>query len=128
MKLTRIFSALEFLIGISAVAGGIALITLNGLGMPVIWLDHSPFASYFWPGVILSLIVGGTYLLASILLWKKNKFTCEATATAGFGLLTWVFVELYIINEPHWLQIFYFGFGVLTLVVTLFLLKFSKNV
>lgn len=95
----------------------------DGLGMNVAWV--APFASYFWPGVILFVVVGGTHIVASIMLWRNSRWALEAAAKAGFGLLIWEFVELYIITKPHWLQGLYFGFGIITLVYVMVLLKYS---
>lgn len=123
---TRILSVFLFCIGLSAIAGGYGLIFLNGLGMPVTSL-HGVFSSFIIPGLILAFIVGGTHIAASILLWLKSKYAVEATAVAGFGLLVWIFTELYIIREGHWLHVLYFGFAVVTLIVTMLLLKLRKQ-
>jgi len=124
----KIFAAVLFLIGISAVAGGYGLIFMNGLGMPISRLETSPFTSYFWPGMILLFVVGGTHLLAAKLVWGGNRFMHEALATAGFGMLIWIFVEMYIVQERHFLQVMYFGIGMATLIITILLLKYEKEI
>lgn len=94
--------------------------------MPVANL-RGVFSSYIGPGLILALVVGGTHIAAGTLLWRQARFAMEATAVAGFGLLIWVFTELYIIRVGHWLQILYFGFAIATLLITMLLLKFQKQ-
>lgn len=121
----RALSVFLFCIGLSAVAGGYGLVFLNGLGMPVANL-RGVFNSFFAPGLILAFIVGGTHIAASILLWLKSRFAVETTALAGFGLLIWVFTELYIIRAGHWLQVLYFSFAVATLIATMLVLRFRK--
>lgn len=123
----KIVSVGEFLVGISAVLGGYKLITTNGMGMPMSLLNNSPFSSYIWPGVILLFVVGGSYLLSSLLLFRKSRYAYEASATAGFGLLIWIFTELYMMRNPHWLQVLYFGFGILTIIATLLFLKSERK-
>lgn len=118
-----IFSAIEFLVGVSAVTGGIRLITTNGMGLPLSWLINTPFDSYFWPGVILASVVGGTYLLASITMWQQTKYYLEMSCIAGFGLLIWIFTELYLLPEHNPLQIIYFGIGIATIVLAILLLR-----
>lgn len=123
MKLTnfiisKLLASFLLLIGITALAGGYGLIFRNGLGMPLSSLAGSPFTSYFWPGVILFFVVGGTHVFASIMLFKRHYLSAEFSAIAGFGLLIWVFVEMYIILGGHPLQALYFSFGILTLVLT----------
>ena len=44
---------------VSAVVGAVGLIGFGGMGLPLEWLDESPFATYFWPGVILGVVGGG---------------------------------------------------------------------
>lgn len=119
----KIISIFELLIGASAVFGGYRLIAMDGLGMPKDWLAHSPFTSYVWPGLILATIVGGSYVLAAFFMWRHHKFYLETSSIAGFGLLIWVFTELYMLNHPHWLQGLYFGFGIMTIVLALVLSK-----
>lgn len=123
--LIRFIALFEFLIGLSAIAGGYGLITTNGLGMPVTLLKNSPFSSYFWPGVILLCIIGGSYTLASLTLLKHTRYMQEMQAVAGFGMLIWIFTELYTIRQPHMLQAIYFGFAILTLIFTLFKVKYK---
>ncbi len=125
--ITKAIAILGILIGMSAVFGGYKLITTDGLGMPVSLLSTSPFSSYFWPGIILAVIVGGAYLLSAFLLWRQSKLAMEGLAVAGFGLLIWIFVEMYIMHQSHWLHALYFGFGIVTLVETMLLLKYREK-
>lgn len=125
--ITKIIAIGASLIGISAVWGGYGLITTNGLGMPVSWLSTSLFTSYFWPGIILLVLVGGTYLLSAFLLWKQSRLAMEGLATAGFGLLIWIFTEMYIMRQSYWLHVLYFGIGIVTLIGTMLLLKYGKR-
>lgn len=123
----NIIAAFETIIGISAVIGGYGLITTHGLGMPVVWLSSSIFTSYFWPGVILISIVGGSYLSSAYLLVKEHAYARESMAIAGFGLLIWIYTELYIMKQSHWLHTLYFAIGIVTLVLTMLLLKYQRR-
>lgn len=109
------------LVGISSIAGGLVLMIGSDLaGIPVEWLQPV-FTSFFWPGMILAVVVGGTHIVAAVLLWRNSPFALYATAKAGFALVIWVFVELSIIKHTNWLQWLYFGFGIYTLVATMLL-------
>lgn len=114
--ISKILSAVLLLTGLSAVAGGYGLIFMDGLGMPLSSLSGSPFASYFWPGIILAFVVGGTNLLASVLLFKNHRLAPEAVGIAGFGMIIWIFTEMYIIFEGHLLHAFYFALGIVILL------------
>lgn len=125
MIMRKLLIFTEIFCGLTAFAGGAALIFMNGLGMPIEWLGGI-FNSYFWPGFILAVVVGGVNLTAAAFLWKNYRLWAEASATAGFGLLIWILTELYIIGQPHWLQVFYFGAGILILVLTMQIMKRSE--
>lgn len=133
MKLSQfylrlILVLLELTVGLSAIHGAYGLIFQNGLGMPLSLLENTPFNSYFWPGVILGVIVGGTSLTAAFLLVKEHKYMLEASAISGFGLLIWLFVEVGMILHTNTLSYIFFGLGIAILVLVMLLLKFDKLV
>lgn len=125
MKLSLIIILL--FLGLTAVAGGINLIITNGSGMPVEWLANSPFRSFLIPGLILTLLIGGLSLVSSVLLMKNHRLKLELSAVNGFGVLIWIFVQQYIIRQSSFLQIVYFGIGIIILILTFLLLKSSLH-
>lgn len=109
--------------GLSAVAGGEELIRTNGSGMKVEWLANSPFDSFLIPGLLLILVIGGTSLGASFLLIKKHKRELEASTVAGFGILIWIFAQIYMIQMASFLQAVYFASGIIILSLTFEILR-----
>jgi hypothetical protein len=107
---------------LSAVVGAVLAIAANGAGVPLEYLENSPFSSYFIPGAILGLVVGGTQLAAAVALMGKRRIALLLSAVAGFGMLIWVFVELAMMQQFSWLQAAYFVLGGLELVLVLVLL------
>lgn len=105
---------------LSALAGGLGLIFLNGLGMPAEWVSVLG-SSYVIPGLILFFIVGGTNLLAAISIIKKWIYAMEAAMVAGFGMQIWIYTEIYLIKQASWLQTLYFGTGTLVLILAFLL-------
>jgi hypothetical protein len=105
---------------ISAFAGGIALIFMDGLGMPKEWVNNS-FGSFLIPGLVLFFIVGGTSLASAILVGKRWKYAMESAMVAGFGMQIWIYVEMYIIRQSAWLQTLYFSTGILVLILAFML-------
>jgi hypothetical protein len=118
---------LHTLVGISAVAGGVGLITTGGLGMPLSVLSDTIFDSFFIPGLILAFIVGGTQLLAAVAIYRRKKYAVEVSAIAAFGLLIWLFTEAMILRERNMLQVLYFGLAILSLILA-FLLDNAKKI
>ena len=112
-----------FFLGATAVVGGIQLIRTNGMGMPQEWLATTPFSSFLIPGLILSIIVGGTSLLAILLLIRHHKYGLETSAIAGFGVQIWIFTQIYMLHHASFLQIVYFTTGILILILTILLLR-----
>lgn len=112
---------------VTSIAGGIGFIVTNGLGLPIQWLIGTPFVSYLWPGIILAVVVGGTHLLATVFLLRSHSLAYEISAVAGFGLLIWVYVQLYILQRSYYLQTIFFSIGILELLILFILLRSQKN-
>jgi hypothetical protein len=107
------------LLALSAFGGGLALI-FNWNAPPVEQLGNSIFKNFLLPGLSLFLLVGGSALLAMILLIRRSKYALLFANTAGIIIMFFEFVEVMIIGSPEGaarpLQIFYFGLGTLITV------------
>jgi hypothetical protein len=101
---------------VSAVGGALGLIFANGMGMPLTWLDGTPFGSFLVPGLILLLVVGGTQANAVLLQHLRHPWYLAAAAVAGFGMVIWIFVEVAILPGYSVLHTIYFSTGVLQLI------------
>ncbi|MFM9921273.1 hypothetical protein [Lacisediminihabitans sp. H27-G8] len=106
---------------ISAVAGGFLGVVANGAGVPLEYLQGTPFTSYVVPGLILGVLVGGTQGFAAITTQRQNRYGHVATAVAGFGMILWIFVEL-AITGYSWLQAVYLALGIIELLLVLVIL------
>lgn len=107
---------------LSALFGGIGLMCNNALGMPEYFLDNTVFSSYFIPGLILAGVVGGTHLLAAIVVIKRWPLNLFLVVVAAFGMLIWIYGEIYLTLMNSWLQTLYFATGILELILVLGLL------
>lgn len=116
--LSKVLVGVELFMGFAAVFGGIGLIFTNGLGMPISLLLHSPFGSYFWPGVILTTIVGGSNLLAATMVIRSQAYAFEFSAIAGLGSMIWIVTEFIFVGYIHWLQPVCLVLSLITLAVT----------
>ena len=111
---------------LSAVGGGIAVVTTGGMGMPASMLAGGPFTSFALPGLILLVVVGGTQTAALVLLLARRASALFWTAIAGFGMVIWIFVETGIIAGISALQVIYFVTGILQLILVLALLGVTR--
>ena len=116
--------ALEVLLGVGALGGGLVLIVAPRgeiMPLPLSALVGSPFETYLGPGLILFTVLGLGPLAAAGLAWLRHPLAPIAAFVVGVALLIWVAVEIAIIgysNEPP-LQAIYLVMGVAITVVAL---------
>jgi len=85
----------------------------NAMPFPEVWLQGTPFRSYFSPGLILFLLVGCVHLVAaSLLLWRASLARI-ASLVAGVVLLGWMAGELRLIGFQAPIQIWFVTLGLL---------------
>jgi hypothetical protein len=127
MKLLRnitvvILIVLTGFLSLTGLLGGLAL--MAGFNSPPLeQLRGSVFNDFLVPGMVLFVIVGGTALLAFMLLVRKNKFAALFSTVAGIVIMFFEFVEVLAIGSPpgvaRTLQIFYVGLGTLITVFSI---------
>jgi len=108
----RLLLVLFVLNGIGGVAGGIALMK-DVMPFPEVWLEGTPFRSYFSPGLILFLLVGCAHLAAAFLLLWRTSLARGASLVAGFVLLGWMAGELRMIGFQAPIQVWFVTLGLL---------------
>src|SRR5919199_6683907 len=111
MRIERLaIGAVASFIAASAAAGAIGLIG-GGLPFPTEWLDGTPFSNYVGPGVILGVVVGGSALLASILVLRAHRLAGPAAFVAGMIQIGWIVGEVLLVGTYGmvmlWLQVIY---------------------
>jgi len=88
---------------INAFAGG--WYGLSGApGIPVEWLNGSPFPNYFIPSVILFVVVGGSFAVAAAAVFARWRLARTSALFAGAIVLVWIAVQLAIIGYVSWMQ------------------------
>ena len=108
----RLLLVFLLLNGLGGVAGGIALMK-NAMPFPEVWLQGTPFRSYFSPGLILFLLVGCVHLVAAFLLLWHASLARIASLIAGLILLGWMAGELRMIGFQAPIQIWFVTLGLL---------------
>lgn len=73
-------------------------------GVPTEWLKGSPFPDYFVPSLILLVIVGGVFMVATVAVFAGLRGARLAALTAGIVVLGWLAVQLAIIGYVSWMQ------------------------
>lgn len=91
------------------------VLALNALGggyygmagakdIPIEWLKGSPFRDYFFPGLILLIFVGGSALVAAILVFIKHRLAKIAAFGSCAIVVIWLSVQVAIIGYVSWMQ------------------------
>jgi hypothetical protein len=101
-------------LALTGLLGGIAL--LAGINTPPLrQLEGSMFKDFTVPGAALVVFVGGSGMLATLMLIRKNRFAVLLATLTGIIIMFFEFVEVLVIGSPpgiaRTLQIFYFGLG-----------------
>jgi hypothetical protein len=94
---------LLLILALNAFAGG--YYGLSGAeNVPTEWLKGSPFHDYFIPSLILFVCVGGSALIAAILVFKRHQLARKVTFSCGAIVLLWLTVQISIIGYVSWMQ------------------------
>ena len=123
-KLIRItIGVLEACIALSTIAGGVVLlagtyqhgvlIEAGGRGqIPLEWLYNTPFSDYTIPALILAIIVGGSSLIAVVLVSSGRKEGILASIVVGLIMAGFIVGEVVLLRQGvSWIEGLYFGLG-----------------
>lgn len=101
-------------IALTAIGGDIAILT--GVDeFPLEWLKDTPFSDYTIPALLLTIVVGGSSLIAVITIFTGRKVGVLASMTAGLIMAGYIGVEVLILKQvppgPTLIEGVYFGLG-----------------
>ena len=101
---------------LNAIGGGYYGLS-GAAGVPTEWLEGSPFPDYFIPSLILLVVVGGSFVMAAIVVFAGARIARVAALTAGLIVLGWLAAQVAIIGYVSWMQPATAIAGVLVLVL-----------
>jgi len=120
----RILLIVLFVNGLGAVIGGIGVMK-SIMPFPEVWLEGTPFHSYFLPGLILCVVVGGSHLVAAFIVLLRSPLAKIASLSAGLILTGWMIGELKLIGFQAPIQVWFVGVGLLEVGLSLTKLRRS---
>jgi hypothetical protein len=120
---------IQAFIGITAIAGGLKLLSNpNGLpDFPIEWLINSPFTNYFFPGLVLLIVIGFGYVVSGTVTFLRKGYSGSMAALLGICLILYMTVEVWFVGLRNFLQPLYFILGVIVLILGLNLFKSVKK-
>jgi hypothetical protein len=123
-KLVRIaIGVLAAFNALSAIGGGIVLllgtyqggvlIEAGGRGQfPLEWLQYTPFIDYTIPALILAIGVGGSSLIAAVLVFTGREEVVLASVVAGLVMAGFIIGEVLMLRQGvSWTEGLYGGLG-----------------
>ena len=114
---SKILLGLLLFNGVSATVGGLALMT-EWIPEQASWVRDTDFPSNYFPGVILTAVVGGSSLIAAAALVKRSDGWQLASIVAGTIMVFWIIGEVASIRGFHFLQVIYLVTGALVVTWT----------
>jgi hypothetical protein len=116
---------IQAFIGITAIAGGSRLIrNPNGLpDFPIEWLINSPFTNYFFPGLVLLIVIGIGYVVSGIVTFFRKGYSGSMATLLGICLILYMTIEVWFVGLRNFLQPLYFILGVVVLILGMKLFK-----
>jgi peptidoglycan/LPS O-acetylase OafA/YrhL len=88
---------------LNAIGGGYYGLS-GAAGVPTEWLAGSPFSDYFIPSLILLFVVGGSFVMAAIVVFAGLRIARMAALAAGLVVLVWLVAQVAIIGYVSWMQ------------------------
>lgn len=116
--LRRAVALLCLFTGVTALVGGVELMTWRAGASwlpPISVLEHTPFADYFLPGLLLFLFVGLTNFAAAFLEGRRSRWGERAAMVGGAAIVGWIISEMVLLRAPSVTEGLYLLVGALTL-------------
>lgn len=115
-----LFLLLAF-ITISAVVSGMFMLCYpdgSFLGLTVSLLKDTVFQSFTIPGIILAVAVGGSGLVALVLIVLVHPMRYNWAIAAAIVLAVWILIQIIWINTLHWLHFVYLFLALMVLLLS----------
>ena len=124
MKVYIGLGALQAFIGLGALGGGFMLVidpSGSALGVPLSFLEGSPFPDFLVPGIFLLVVNGVGSLIGAGFSFTRRRYAQETAIVLGALLVAWIVIQVIIIGSFSWMHVLYFILGVVELGIGLYI-------
>ncbi len=124
MKLYIGLGALQAFIGLGALGGGFMLVidpSGSALGVPLSFLEGSPFTDFLIPGIFLLVVNGIGSLIGAGFSFTRRRYSQEIAIVLGAILVAWIVIQVIIIRSFSWIHVLYLILGVVELGLGLYI-------
>ncbi|HAO47341.1 MAG TPA: hypothetical protein PLZ45_03920 [Ferruginibacter sp.] len=107
-------------VALTSLVSGIIIITYPDgrvMQLSTDLLATSPFTDFLVPGIVLTVLVGGTSLLALFFNIGRHVSRYKWALAAGIMVCGWIIVQMLFINTFFWLQFIYLGVGIIMMLI-----------
>ena len=117
---TLLFVLISF-IALTAFTSGLLIISSPDGGgimnLQLSLLKNSPFKNFLIPGLVLTVMVGGTNLLAVFFNIQRAASRYNWAMAGGLILSVWIIAQMILLSAASWLQFVYLGIGLLVILI-----------
>ena len=124
---TKLFiglGALQAFIGLGALGGGFMLVkdpSGSALGVPLSFLEGSPFPDFLIPGIFLLVVNGAGSIIGAAFSFSRRRYAQETAILLGAILAAWIVIQVIIIRSLSWIHVLYFILGIAELGLGIYL-------
>lgn len=112
--------ALTAIQALGGIGGGVGLVRdpVNNIGLPIEWLEGSPFKDYLIPGLTLLVVLGLFPLLVLYGIVRRRRWSWWLSVAVGAGLVIWIITEVAVVGyQPGVALNMQIGFGLVGVAI-----------
>lgn len=87
------------------------------LNLPLSLLKDTPFKDYFIPGLLLTLLIGGSHFLAVYYNLIRHPRRYNYAIAAGFLLCVWMIAQISVFNGILWADVTMILIGIMIVLI-----------